>query len=80
MSFNSLNNSPAEVVYAMEETKKLAEKLKAKQTTVKVNDNLFVTIEEDCDCFGCGTMRHKCEKDNAVYDDDGIYMHTQERV
>lgn len=91
--FNSLNNRPEDVVKALEETAKLAAKLKAKKETLKVNDNLFITIEEDCDCFGCTTMRHKCEKDfdwqkeqtndlkemdKSVYDDDGIYMHTKE--
>ena len=59
--FNSLNNKPEDVRKALEETAKLAAKLKANQTTVKVNDNLFVTIEEDCGkCYGCVTMRKKC--------------------
>jgi len=73
--FNSLNNKPEDVRRAVEETAKLAAKLKAKKEKV--------TIVEECgECYGCVTMRKKCinEIDNAVYDDDGIYMYTKETV
>ena len=51
--FNSLNNKPEDVRKALEETAKLAAKLKAKQEKV--------TIVEECgECYGCVTMRKKC--------------------
>jgi hypothetical protein len=52
--FESLRNSPKSVVYALNETAKLAKKLKAKQSAVVVE-------KEDCGkCYGCGTMRSVC--------------------
>jgi len=52
--FESLRNSPKSVVYALNETAKLAEKLKAKKSAVVVE-------KEDCGkCYGCGTMRSVC--------------------
>tara|TARA_B100000953_G_scaffold280253_1_gene256925 strand:- start:594 stop:761 length:168 start_codon:yes stop_codon:yes gene_type:complete len=53
--FESLRNSPKSVVYALNETAKLAKKLKAKKTAVAT---------EDCGkCYGCATMRSVCTGD-----------------
>jgi len=52
--FESLRNSSKSVVKSLNETAKLAKKLKAKQSAVVVE-------KEDCGvCYGCGTMRSIC--------------------